>query len=271
MTSDSFTTNGSGTGSFTSNLSGLSEWSVYYIRAYATNEAGTAYGKELCFVANNPVSDYDGNNYQTIEIGNQIWMAENLNTTHYADGTELTDGTGIGDISGDITTTYYFNYGDSEEHSDIYGKLYSWAAIMNGAASSNANPSEVQGVCPDGWHVPSDGEWKELEMYLGMNQTDADDIGNRGTDEGEKLKETGITYWITNDFSTNESWFTALPGGYRFDNGNYTGKGYSAYFWSATENNVNNAWYRKLGFDYPTITRYAKEKESAFSIRCIKD
>ncbi|MCK4981113.1 MAG: fibrobacter succinogenes major paralogous domain-containing protein, partial [Candidatus Delongbacteria bacterium] len=180
-------------------------------------------------------------------------------------------GAGIGDISSDNTTKYYFDYDDNVNNTVTYGKLYTWAAVMNGAASSDVIQSGVQGACPDGWHVPSDAEWKELEMHLGMSQSNADDIGNRGTDEGEKLKEIGETHWVTNNNATNESGFTALPGGCRYDTGSFNSLGYSAYFWTTTENSTYTAWYRKLGFDYSSITRYAKEKESGHSVRCIKD
>ena len=144
-------------------------------------------------------------------------MAENLKSTHYADGTPLVSGTGAGDITGDYTTKYYFFFNDdSATYWDTYGALYTWAAVMNGEASSNNNPSGVQGVCPDGWHLPSDTAWKELEMYLGMSQAQADGTFIRGTDEGGKMKETGTTHWNSpNTGATNSSGFTALPGGYR--------------------------------------------------------
>ncbi len=270
-TDDDHTTDGSGTGNFTSNLSGLTEWTIYYVRAYATNEAGTAYGEELTFKASSTVTDYEGNEYNTIKIGNQVWMAENLKSTCYADGTPLVDGTSAGDITGDYTTKYCFSYAGNESNADIYGKLYTWAAVMNDAASSDAIQSGVQGVCPAGWHVPSDSEWKELEMYLGMSQSEADSYGNRGTDEGGKLKETGTAHWISGSFATNESGFTALPGGSRSGDGSFSGISYSTYFWSATENSTSHSWYRKLGFDHSKIIRYANEKNNGYSVRCIRD
>jgi len=261
-----------GIGTFNCTINGLMSGTSYYVRAFATNSVGTSYGNELIFeTMDGAIIDIDGNEYFTVIIGAQEWMAENLKTTHYADGTELVDGTGAGDISGDYTTKYYFNYADDESNADTYGKLYTWAAVMNGAASSDVIQSGVQGVCPDGWHMPSDSAWKELEIHLGMSQSDADDIGNRGTDEGEKLKEIGTTHWVSNNNATNESGFTALPGGSRYDNGSFNGIGYNAYFWSTTENSTYNAWYRKLGFDYSSIIRYANEKESGHSVRCIKD
>jgi len=135
------------------------------------------------------VTDFDGNVYKTIKIGEQWWMAENLKTTHYADGSALVDGTDSGDIFSDYDTKYYFWYNnDSLTYAETYGALYTWAAVMNKETSSNENPSGVQGICPVGWHVPSDEEWKELEMFLGMSREEADETGHRGTDEGAKMK-----------------------------------------------------------------------------------
>jgi uncharacterized protein (TIGR02145 family) len=163
----------------------------------------------------NRVRDIDGNYYKVVKIGSQIWMAENLKTTHYSDGTIiplLEDS--VSWINLDYTSKAYCYYNNRVEYSDIYGALYNWAAAMNGTSSSNLNPSGVQGVCPDGWHLPSDSEWKELEMYLGMSQIEANKSGNRGTVEGGKLKSSGYTYWESpNTGATNSSGFTALPSG----------------------------------------------------------
>jgi len=159
-------------------------------------------------------------------------MAENLRVTHYSDGSPLSVGTNVGDISGDITTKYYFWYNDdSVSYAKTHGALYTWAAAMNGAESSNNNPSGVQGACPSGWHLPSDAEWKELEIYLGMSQKEADTIKARGTDEGDKLKEAGNIHWIDlNTGATNSSGFTALPSGYRYVGGKFSYLGISAYY-----------------------------------------
>ena len=108
-----------------------------------------------------PVTDIDGNEYKTVKLGNQVWMAENLRTTRYADGTPIPLGT---EASLDVAYRYYPNY--NRANVSKYGYLYNWAAVMNGSASSEANPSGVQGICPDGWHVPSDAEWTELTNYV---------------------------------------------------------------------------------------------------------
>ncbi len=207
------------TGSFQSLLVGLSPDVLYYVRAYATNSAGTAYGDHISFETlwdNSEISDFDGNSYSTVRIGEQIWMAENLKTTHYSNGTPLVDGTGVTEISGDFTTRYWFVYGNNSGNKSTYGLLYTWAAVMNGASGTDANPSGVQGVCPAGWHVPSDEEWKQMEIYLGMSASEANNENWRGTDEGGKLKETGTVHWTSpNTGATNASGFTALGGGHR--------------------------------------------------------
>jgi uncharacterized protein (TIGR02145 family) len=214
------------------------------------------------------VTDNDGNSYNVIEIGTQVWMKENLKAIHYADGTALVNGMGVGDISGDYTTKYWFIYVDNPSNKDTYGLLYTWAAAMNGASSSDANPSKVQGVCPTGWHLPSDAEWKQLEMHLGMSQAEADRKGWRGTDEGGKLKETGTTLWVSpNTGATNESGFSGLPGGYRYSAGPFFNIGYFGYWWSSLE----DAFYRDLNYNLTSIYRYDTSKDWGFSVRCLRD
>ncbi|MEN8156940.1 MAG: FISUMP domain-containing protein [Bacteroidota bacterium] len=218
------------------------------------------------------LSDTDGNTYKTIQIGNQVWMAENLRATTYSDGTAIPlveDSTtwsalGVADIA------YCWN---NNEINFAYGALYNWAAAMHGAASSDANPSTVQGVCPDGWHLPGDLEWKELEMYLGMSQAEAEADGNfRGTDEGGKLKETGIRHWpYPNSNGTNESGFTGTPGGVRYYNGSFYSLGQDAYFHTSTANTDNYVWYRRLNDYWPNVMRRYTDRRSGFSVRCVED
>ena len=223
------------------------------------------------------VTDKDDNAYNTVKIGNQWWMAENLKVTQYESGTaidEITDNTtwaNLGDNNTDKAFCYYNNNASGE--ADTYGALYTWAAAMDGNASSTANPSGIQGVCPTGWHLPSDAEWKELEMQLGMSQADADASGNRGTDEGGKIKETGFAHWNSpNTGATNESGFTALAGGIRrHDNGSFVNFGDYGTWWMTTENSGVNAWYRSLGHDYAVVYRDHYNKSFGFSVRCVKD
>jgi uncharacterized protein (TIGR02145 family) len=223
----------------------------------------------------NPVTDYDGHVYQTVQVGNQLWMKENLRSTHYADGTALIDGSGAGDISGDYTTKYYFAYNDLESYIPVYGRLYTWAAVMNGASGSESTPRMVQGVCPDGWHVPDDDEWQELEMYLGLTEYVARSTGWRGNKEGLMLRESGSGHWtdIYRDYisGTNESGFTAIPGGSRWYDESFRHLEERANFWSATETISSFAWARRLYYNHTEIYRYDDYKSRAYSVRCIKD
>ena len=207
------------------------------------------------------VTDIDGYVYQTIKIGNQWWMAENLKAIHYRNGDAIPHVTDNGDWEG-LTTGAYCEYDNVVNDVATYGRLYNWYAV-----------ADSRTIAPAGWHVPSDDEWKQLEMYLGMSQAKADSTGWRGTDEGGKLKETGTTHWSgLNTDATNESGFTALPGGYRSSDGSHFGAmGTSAYFWLSTEVDYHHAWDRCLGRYYLEIGRYHDTKRFGFSVRCVRD
>ncbi len=206
------------------------------------------------------VTDIDGNVYKTIQIGNQLWMAENLKVTRYRNGDAIANVTGDSEWS-NLSTGAYCSYDNDDNNIATYGLLYNWYAV-----------DDSRNIAPAGLHVPTDAEWKELEMYLGMSQSEADDTDWRGTDEGGKLKKTGTTHWNSpNTGATNESGFTALPGGDRYDYGTFYGMGSSALFWSASESNSENAWSRILYYEYSGVYRYYRSKLIGFSVRCIKD
>ncbi len=201
----------------------------------------------------------DGNTYKTIQIGNQVWMAENL--AYLPSVAEET--------TGSFTTPYYYVYGydgtdtaaaKATDNYQTYGVLYNWPAAMNSSASSSTNPSGVQGVCPPGWHLPSDEEWTQLTDYLG------------GVNEaGGKLKATGTTHWESpNTDASNESGFTALPGGYHADE-RFRDIGSYGYWWSATENNADYAFYRVLLYSLNRVYRFNSDKEMGLAVRCVKD
>ncbi len=266
------------TGNFYSDITGLSQSTTYYIRAYATNSQETVYGIQLNFntlsgeIDTNSFTDSrDGHIYNWVQIGDQVWMAENL---AYLPAVSPPS-------SESYTEPYYYVYGYEgtsiseakvTANYEIYGVLYNWPAAMNGQASSSTNPSGVQGVCPSGWHLPSDAEWKQLEIYLGMSQADADATGWRGTTEGGKLKETGTNHWNSpNEGATNSSGFTALPGGYRNGSGNFSDIGGYGLWWSATEGDVYGVWKRNLGYDYTNVSRSCYDELGGFSVRCVKD
>jgi uncharacterized protein (TIGR02145 family) len=224
------------------------------------------------------VDDYDGNTYKTVKIGTQWWMAENLKATHFSDGTEIALIQGNASWKNlDFSDKAYCYYGDSINHANTYGALYTWAAAMNGAESSELTPSYVQGACPSGWHLPSDGEWIVLEMNLGMSYEEAWLVGWRGTNEGAKMKAK--EGWDNNGNGTNSCGFSALPAGFRSDYGLFSDVGKSTHFWSSTEyiNNTTYAFNRLLSYDHSGVGwfhashYYGYPKDFGFSVRCVKD
>jgi uncharacterized protein (TIGR02145 family) len=209
----------------------------------------------------NTITDIDGNVYDTVKIGTQVWMKENLKTTKFNDGTAIPNVTDNTTWLG-LTTGAYCWYNNEIANKTTYGALYNWYTVNTGI------------LCPAGWHVPGDNEWKQLEMYLGMNQTTADILDWRGTNEGGKLKETGLTHWQSpNTGATNESVFTGLPGGIRWSVSGTFGNSltYNGTWWSSTQYNTAEALYRGLYWDRSTICRASDPKIYGFSVRCLKN
>ncbi len=216
----------------------------------------------LDYIASLGVTDpRDDRHYSAVAIGNQIWMAENL---------KYLPSVNPSSTSSNIEPCYYV-YGYEgmsidgarlRENFVTYGVLYNWPAAMNGEESSDTNPSSVQGVCPAGWHLPSDAEWEELIEYLG------------NTLAQEKLKESGNAHWIEPSIATNETGFTALPGGTLYQNEfiNLTRMGY---WWSATQESATIAKYRMMHYEnyvmLPSPNPTGIGKEIPMSIRCVRD
>jgi len=248
-------TDGDGTGTFTSTLSGLADGTVYYVRAYATNSEGTAYGSQVQLLT--MVSDVEGYLYQTVLINNKVWMAENLRTKKYNDNSDVTPVTD-GAVWAALTTEAYCWYGNDETtNKTLYGAMYNWYAVNKG------------NLCPTGWHVPTDAEFTSLEMFLGMTQAQADGYSWRGTDEGTKLKSTAG--WTTGN-GTNTVGFTALPGGYRYYlDGGFAGAGTIGYWWSSDQVNTTNAYYRRMDGANAGIFREGAVKAAGKSVRCLKN
>jgi uncharacterized protein (TIGR02145 family) len=197
----------------------------------------------------NSVKDIEGNQYKTVTIGTQVWMAENLKTTRYNDGTlipEITDN----DTWAKLTSPAYSWYNnDSIENKKMYGAIYNWYAI-------NTNR-----LCPTGWHVPADSEW-----YTTLASMEDSNLA------GGKLKEAGTSHWkIPNSGATNKSGFTALPGGYRSIEGIFNFIGISGYWWSSTEYDNSIAFFYNLRYKYSLAYKYRSEKFCGFSVRCIMD
>ena len=249
--SDNFTSDGSGTGSYSSNLTNLTANTTYYTRAYATNDAGTGYGKQQSFTTPFTFNDIDGNSYKALHIGTQIWMNRNLNTSRYNDGTSIPNIT-VNEIWGKLTTDAFCNYENNPSYSDIYGKLYNWFAVNTGK------------LCPAGWHVPSDEEWTTLTNYLGGHDV-----------AGGKMKEAGTTHWLSpNTGATNGSGFTALPGGCRSSyNGSYEFLGSLGLWWTTTisEYSADGARNILLSYNLNTAVRDHNYKTLGISVRCVKN
>lgn len=202
------------------------------------------------------VSDYDGNIYQSIKIGEQVWMSENLKSLHYSDGK---------------TINGVWSYNNNKDTVAVYGRLYSWEAAMNGADSSESVPSGVQGVCPQMWHLPSLKEWLLLTDHLGGAEI-----------AGGKMKENNLNHWYSpNTGASNESEFSGLPGGYyHIDNNDFQVLGLSGFWWSTTITTIfslSTSYYESvaLGHEITEAVYFGVAKlpgnSLAYSIRCIKD
>jgi uncharacterized protein (TIGR02145 family) len=207
----------------------------------------------LCFsvASAGTVTDVDGNTYQTVTIGTQVWMAGNLKVTHYRNGIAIpndTDGT----TWVTLTTGAYSDYDNDSNNVATYGRLYNWFAV-----------ADSQNIAPVGWHVPTDADWQQLANYLGGDAV-----------AGGKLKDTGTAHWIApNTGATNESGFSGLPGGYRpyANNGAYQYLYNYAYFWSSTASTASSGLARYLSYSSAALNGPAANKNFGFSVRCVKD
>lgn len=249
------TTNATGTGTFTSSITGLAAGTVYYVRAYATNSAGTAYGNQVTFTS--VLGDIDGNVYTAVTIGTQVWMVQNLKTTRYNDNEVIPNVTGNTAWAG-LSTPAYCWYENAVANKDTYGALYNWYAVNTGK------------LCPTGWKVPSHEDFKTLEKFLGMTQEDADLFGWRGTDQGTEMKST--TGWADGENGSNTSGFTALPGGFRYiGDGGFIYLGTLGYWWSSTETSLTDAYYRRLDGIEDQVYAQGVKKTAGKSVRCLKE
>jgi uncharacterized protein (TIGR02145 family) len=243
---DPKTTDGSGVGSFTSVITGMVSGTLHHVRAYATNSAGTGYGNDvLVRTLDETVTDVDGNVYRVVTIGTQVWMAENLKVTRYRDGSAI-------DAVTDPDTWRYNRtgaccaYNNDAGNVAIYGRLYNWYATN-------------RDIAPTGWHVPSSAEWETLINYLGGSSVAAG-----------KLKEAGTAYCDAgNPGATNESGFSARPGGHRLTGGGYAEEGSEAHFWCS---DAGGGVFRHLRCDSSNAGSHGHEADTiGRSIRCVKD
>jgi uncharacterized protein (TIGR02145 family) len=199
------------------------------------------------------ITDTEGNSYKTVYIGTQQWMAENLKASKYSDGTAIPNITDNTEWQYNNTAAWSY-YNNNVANNAKYGKLYNWYAV---SPTLNGNKN----VCPTGWHVPTDAEWTVLTDYLGGENV-----------AGGKMKEVGTTSWNSpNKNATNTSLFSALPGGYRINNGIYDNVGGYGNWWSSTEINTSYAWDRDLSYIGGVAKRYNTNERSGLSVRCLRD
>jgi uncharacterized protein (TIGR02145 family) len=241
LVTDYHTENGTGTGTFSSVISGLEEGDIYYLRAYAINSMDTAYGNQISFTTS--VSDADNNIYRTTYIGNKIWMAENMRTTRYNDGSPIQlEENNI--VWSTLTTGAYCWYNNDSTYKYIYGALYNWEVVNTGK------------ICHEGWRIAYSTEWiTELAMHLGGI-----------SDAGGKMKS--IPGWnLPNTGASNESGFTALPGGFRFNSdGSFLEVGNIGNWWCAEE---GKSFY--ISYNSSQLFYYFTNKNDGLSVRCIRD
>ena len=292
------TVDGNGMGTFTSQLTGLSSNITYYVRAYATNYLGTAYGEKKTFnIPINPngdawscpgipsLMDVDGNRYNTVKIGQQCWMRENLRTKKYADGTPILQGNGAS-----TTIGYWYYPMNQPEYMYTYGLLYNWPATMHDDIPSNSNPSGVQGICPDGWHVPSDAECTQLLNYVRSRSQNW--CGGDSVQIGKSLAATvgwdlsglgSCTVGNPNLSTNNATGFGALPAGFYSVTaiptvGNeYGGLGYVTFYWTSTGSHnaygYNDIYNWGLHSNDVAVIHhdFTDTDGEGQSVRCVKD
>ena len=273
--SNDTTINGNGLGVFSGTLMNLTPLTTYYIRAYATNSLGTSYGSELSFTTDSlpghrcsgtpTVTDIDGNTYNTVQIGTQCWTQSNLKVSKYRNGDTIP--TGLSNSSWQNTTSgAYAIYNNDPVNDELYGKLYNHYAV-----------TDSRGLCPTGWHVPSDGAWNAIVKFLDSNADTVCGNCNQSTIAGGFLKSTTTQIihggWISpNIGATNSSGFTALPGGVRGPAGEFLYFTSNGFWWSSTASFGSNAWFRNLSNGSTIIYNGDNAtRPHGFSVRCLKN
>ena len=241
------------------------EWDFY---ADNPNTSGDQFKVRLLYYYWGTMTGNTGTVYKTIKIGDQWWMAENLRETKYNDATtiEVETNDTAWQYAGELQYARRCVYDDNESNAANYGYLYNWFVV---------DPANSHDIAPDGWHVPTDGDWKALEISLGMSESDANSHNFRGTNQGSKMAGRA-DLWQDNtielDANFGASRFTAVPGGLRSGSfGYFLGKGRDCIFWSVSLSDENTAWMRSLTYDRTDIYRYYNNYTSGYSIRLVKD
>jgi len=268
--------NGTGTGSFVSNLTNLNVLTKYYVRAYATNSTETKYGNQIDFMTNlgvdgepcpgtPTVTDIEGNVYNTVAIGYHCWMKENLKTTTYRNGTSIPNVTDNNAWKNLITGANVW-YDNDISWKDSYGALYNWYTTI-----------DPNGLCPTGWHAPTNDEWTALTDYIGgtgysnelksCRQVNSPLGGVCNTSEHPRWEEDPYS----DNYGTDDYGFSGLPGGSRESDGPFGLLGRGGYWWSSTEGTSTGAWAWGMHYDDGDVITGNATKQAGFSVRCIKD
>ena len=248
------TNDGTGIGSFTSSMTGITANTTYYVRAYATNSVGTSYGTQQSFTTSSGVVNLPG-----ATIGTQIWTTQNLSVANYRNGDPIPQVTGGADWINLTTGAWCWYNNDSTTYAATYGRLYNWYAV-----------NDPRGLAPIGWHVPTDAEWNKLVKYIDEGADTMCNSCAQSLTAGGAMKST--SGWISpNIGATNSSGFSGLPGGYRNFNGVFYDLGNYGFWWSASAIDTNGAFYRCILGGSTSIYYRGYEKEFGFSVRLVRD
>ena len=248
---DNKTSDGSGGGTFVSEITGLTFNATYIVRMYATGISGTDYSDTLRFTTKPEelVTDVDGNTYHMVTIGTQVWLLENLKTSHYRNGDAIPLVNNATNWS-NLTTGAYCYLNNLASNNQTFGKLYNWFAV-----------NDSRKLAPAGWHIPSVNEWVTLFNYLGGSSV-----------AGGKMKSTGTTLWYSPNLgATNSSGFTGYPGGACTESGNFTVTRYYGWFWSSDPLPWNQGSYTSLFYNWESVAQENSDRRAGNSVRCIKD
>lgn len=249
--------NGSGSGVFSNLINGLLPNTTYYVRAYATNAIGTAYGNQIEFSTQSlPAID---TTVTAVTIGTQIWSKKNLDVTRYRNGDIIPQVTNPTQWNNLTTGAWCWYNNDSASYSTVYGRLYNWYAV-----------NDPRGIAPQGWRIPTESDWNKLVKFVdaAADTTCLDCFPSSSA--GGSLKSTSL--WTSpNTGASNSSGFSALPGGFRIDNGIFNNISKGCWFWSAGENNTINVWSRGLYYNSRAVSKYGEGKIYGLSVRVIRD
>lgn len=277
------TNDGTGLGEYSTTMASLTPGTTYYVRAYATNDMGTAYGDILEFTPENPcgsattVSDHQGNTYGVVAVGTQCWTKQNMKCTTLPSGATLTSTSEATYLPYYTTTTGTVNDWSYTEY------YYNWAAAMAITGLSENTPYDystegVRGICPEGWHLPTAADWDVMNNYL--NNIPMLVCGSEAYNVAKNIAAT--SGWLSykayecqpgyNQSENNSTDFTAYPAGWfnAFTN-SFQHQGANAYFWTSTQGNNTTADTRSLSFDFPAIGGDLYMKNFALSVRCLKN